>query len=48
MWDDFRTWAARPFSQDMDALHWFYFMGLLIAISVAWGLILGSLRRASE
>ncbi len=47
MLDDLKSWAQKPFSADMDALHWFLFFGLLIAISVLWGLILASLRRAS-
>lgn len=40
MWDDFKAWAQHPFSADMDALHWFYFIGLLVAISILWGTIL--------
>ena len=48
MWQDFKDWAGRPFSADMDAVHWFYFMGLLIVISFAWGAILGTLKRAAE
>ncbi len=47
MLDDLKSWAQHPFSTDMDALHWFLFLGLLIAISVLWGLILSSIRRAS-
>lgn len=47
MFDDLKAWAAKPFSADMDALHWFLFLGLLIAMSVLWGLILSSIRRAS-
>lgn len=47
MLDQLKAWAAHPFDSDMDALHWFYFFGLLIAISVLWGLILSSLRRAT-
>lgn len=47
MLDDLKAWAQSPFSADMDALHWFLFFGLLITISVLWGLILSSIRRAS-
>ena len=39
-WDKFKTWLTKPFSVDMDALHWFYFFGLIIAISVLWGFVL--------
>lgn len=39
-WDNFKGWLQSPYQEDMDALHWFYFFGLLIAIGVAWRLIL--------
>jgi hypothetical protein len=48
MWNEFKSWAKQPFSADMDALHWFYFFGLLIVISVLWGLVLRALRDATE
>lgn len=48
MWEDFKAWAQQPFSADMDALHWFYFFGLLIAISVLWGLVVRTLQSAIE
>lgn len=38
--DRFRNWLAQPFSTDMDALHWFLFFGLVIAISILWGFAL--------
>ena len=47
MLNDLKAWAQAPFATDMDALHWFYFLGLLISISILWGLILSSIRRAS-
>jgi hypothetical protein len=37
---DFKIWLNAPFSTGMSALHWFYFFGLLIFISVAWGFVL--------
>jgi hypothetical protein len=40
VWMNFKNWLAKPFSADMDAFHWFLLFGLLIAISVAWSLIL--------
>jgi len=40
LWGGFKTWFNRPFDQEMDALHWLYFWGLLIFISFAWGFIL--------
>lgn len=44
MWDDFKRWAGTPYSDDMSALHWFFFIGLLIAISAAWGMILRAMK----
>jgi hypothetical protein len=36
----FQDWLAKPFSADMNAWHWFLFFGLIVVISVAWGMIL--------
>lgn len=47
MLETLKDWARRPYNDDMDALHWFLFLGLLGAISVLWALILGSIKRAS-
>lgn len=38
--ESFKAYLRQPFSADMDALHWFLFFGLLIAISVLWGFAL--------
>lgn len=43
--EEFRAWLKRPYNEDMDALHWFLFFGLLIAISILWGM---ALRVVSE
>lgn len=40
MIDSIKEWYNKPFSEDMDVVGWFYFFGLVIAISVLWGLIL--------
>lgn len=48
MWNDFKAWAAGPFSADMDAVHWFYFLGLVIVISLAWGMVIRAIQRAAE
>lgn len=40
MWGGFKAWFNQPFSTEMTALHWFYFFGLIIFISAAWGFIL--------
>ena len=44
MLDRFKSWLAQPFQTDMDAAHWFYFIGLLIVIGAAWGLVLRGMR----
>jgi hypothetical protein len=46
MWQDFKGWAAHPFSVDMAAGHWFLFLGLLLVIVIAWNLILRTIREA--
>lgn len=40
----FVDWLNDPFDQDMSAMRWFAFVGLLIAITMAWGLILKYMR----
>lgn len=39
-WDRFANWLEQPFSEDMDAMGWFLFAGLLLIISVAWATII--------
>lgn len=39
-WDNFKGWLAKPFSTEMDTLHWFLFLGLLIVLMVFWRIIL--------
>lgn len=48
MIEEFKAWLRQPFSADMDAAHWFYFFGLLIIISAAWGFILKHIERGIE
>lgn len=36
MWQWFTNWLKQPFSTDMDATHWFLFLGLVIVIGFAW------------
>lgn len=43
----FTAWFKQPFSADMDALHWFYFFGLLIVISFLWSFTLVHIREAA-
>lgn len=40
MWQNFRQWAAKPFSVDMTAGEWFLFIGLLTVIVILWNIIL--------
>lgn len=46
MWDEFKAWAKQPFSSQMDLVHWFYFLGLMIILLAAWGIVFGHLRGA--
>lgn len=45
MWENFKQWVAAPYQENMSALHWFYFFGLLIVIAAAWNLILREIRQ---
>jgi hypothetical protein len=47
MWQDFKSWAAQPFSADMSAVHWFLFLGLLIVLAMLWGMILSTVREVT-
>lgn len=42
--DNFTAWAKSPFQSGMDVGGWFAFVGLIAAITVAWGIILKDLR----
>ena len=46
MWSNFSGWLSKPFSEDMDALHWFYFVGLLLVIATLWGMVLRVMQNA--
>jgi len=41
--DEFRDWAAAPFSEDMPISHWFLFIGLLIVCALLWNVLLSHL-----
>jgi hypothetical protein len=36
----FQSWLAAPFKSDMDALHWFLFIGLICVAFILWHMIL--------
>lgn len=40
-----KEWWSKPFDPGMNTVHWFYFLGLLIALSGAWGMILRYVTR---
>jgi hypothetical protein len=46
--ESFKDWLHRPFSADMDAVHWFLFFGLLIAISILWGMALRTVANVTS
>lgn len=45
---DFKDWAAHPFSSDMPMSHWFYLIGMLLIFVLLWNIILSHLFRAIE
>lgn len=46
MIEDFKSWAAQPFSADMSALDWTLFIGFLIVVIILWNLILYNILEA--
>jgi hypothetical protein len=40
MWNAFTDWLKQPYSADMDALHWAWFVALMLVLSVLWGRVL--------
>lgn len=38
--DDLKKSWQQPFAADMDAAHWFLFVGLLLIIMILWRIIL--------
>lgn len=48
MWEHFKEFLHKPYDNDMDALGWFLFLGLLIVLTAMWGLILRHLQEAMK
>lgn len=44
MWQTFKSWYSQPFRSDMSAAEWFMFIGLLVIITLLWGIILRHIR----
>ena len=40
MLSEFKTWIDSPFTSGMSATRWFAFVGLLLAITILWSIIL--------
>lgn len=40
MLNGFKEWLKKPYDDEMDALSWFYFVGFIITLLVAWKLIM--------
>lgn len=38
--DYFREWLKTPFQQEMDTIHWFMFLGLLLVMAGLWHRVL--------
>ena len=48
MWENFKEFWAEPFQQDMDAVRWFMFLGLIIVILVLWNIIFYHIKEAID
>lgn len=48
MWENFKDFLGRPYSDDMTALDWFWFLGLIIVLSALWAIILGHIRKLAQ
>ncbi len=44
-WNDYLTFYKKPFSSDMSVSGWFLFIGLMIVLLTAWGIILAEFAR---
>lgn len=47
-WSDFTTWAAHPFSRDMDLKHYALLVGLTMILIVLWSVMLRHLFGALQ
>lgn len=43
-----KSWAAHPFTAQMDLVHWFLFAGLLLVIVILWLQILNAITYAAK
>lgn len=46
MWNYFTEFMAEPFRGDMDAIRWFYFLGLILVILILWNIIFRHIKDA--
>ena len=46
MVQEFKNWLNSPFNSGMSASKWFAFVGLLLAITMVWGVILKRIEEA--
>lgn len=44
----FSAWLRRPFSGDMDAVHWFLFLGLILIAVFLWSRIMHYINKGIE
>ena len=42
------AWLKQPFREEMNAVDWFLFLGLVIAIMVLWQMVLHTIRQGLE
>lgn len=45
MLNTFKSWYKSPYTENMDATHWFLFLGLLLFIMAGWRFILAHIVR---
>lgn len=47
MWDNLAAWLKQPLDTQGDALHWFYFVGFILASLWAWRMIARDWQRVA-
>lgn len=48
MWQNFKDFWAEPFREDMDAIGWFLWLGLIIVCAALWAIIFRHIKEGIE
>ena len=48
MLDGLKAWWAKPYDDNMSISGWFLIFGLIIAISIAWALVLREIKEVAK